>query len=257
MNLDVLIIQVLPHDIPLGIALFLIVLSFFTSALTAAVGIGGGLLMLAAMASVLPTPLVIPTHGAIQFGSNIGRATLMRRHVIWIYLWPFLIGSIIGAYAGARLFISLPVTLLQVILGLFILIIVWAPKLTPHKINRVGFFFVGVGASFSTMFIGATGPLVAVFLPPERFGKHGTVATHATFTAIQHLTKVIAFSTLGFAYWDWLPLLAVMIFMGFLGTNLGNHILNRLPQRAFAYSFKVILTLLAMNLLWEAARNLI
>lgn len=255
MTYDTLIDHILPQDVSAWVAIFLITLSFFTSALTAAIGLGGGLLMLAAMAAVLPTPLVIPTHGAVQFGSNIGRAAIMRRHVIWIYWWPFVMGTIIGAVIGARIFTSLPVTLLQTLLGLFIIVIVWAPKLTPRNVGKLGFLWVGIGASFSTMFLGATGPIVAAFLPPERFGKYGTVATHALFTTAQHLIKVIAFGALGFAFWDWLPLLAAMIFTGFIGTNVGNKVLDRLPQKVFAYSFKIILTVLAINLLWSAAQG--
>jgi len=255
MAYDALIDHVLPQDVSLWVALFLILLSFFTSALTAAIGLGGGLLMLAAMAAVLPTPLVIPTHGAVQFGSNIGRAAIMWRHVVWIYWWPFVIGTIIGAFIGAHIFTNLPITLIQIILGLFIIAIVWTPKLTPRSVGRIGFFWVGIGASFSTMFLGATGPVVAAFLPPARFGKHGTVATHAIFTTVQHLIKVIAFGALGFAFWDWLPLLAGMIFTGFIGTNVGNRALDRLPQKVFAYSFKIVLTLLAINLLWSAAQG--
>ena len=53
------------------------VLSFFTSAMTAAAGIGGGVVLLAIMATVYPPAVLIPVHGMVQLGSNGGRALLM------------------------------------------------------------------------------------------------------------------------------------------------------------------------------------
>ena len=51
----------------------------------------------------------------------------------------------------------------------------------------------------------------------------------------------------------WAPLLAAMIGAGFLGTMLGRRVLDRLPHEVFARIFKIVLTLLALRLLYAAA----
>ena len=59
-------------------AAILIAVSFFTSALTAAFGIGGGVAMLGALAGTVPPAVIIAVHGVVQVGSNLGRAIIQR-----------------------------------------------------------------------------------------------------------------------------------------------------------------------------------
>ena len=46
--------------------------SFAGSLITVAFGIGGGAMLLAVMATLVPPAALIPTHGVIQIGSNLG-----------------------------------------------------------------------------------------------------------------------------------------------------------------------------------------
>ena len=80
--------ELIPPELSMLSAVGLVVLSFLTSMLTAAVGIGGGLLMLTVMVSFLPPIIVLPVHGVIQLGSNGGRMAVMRQHVDW-RIWGF------------------------------------------------------------------------------------------------------------------------------------------------------------------------
>ena len=76
-------LTLLPPDLPPWLFLLFCSISFLTSALTAALGLGGGVALLAAMATVLPPVALIPVHGVIQLGSNVGRAVIQRSHVAW------------------------------------------------------------------------------------------------------------------------------------------------------------------------------
>ena len=246
-------VMLLPQDVSALAGIGLVALSLFTSALTAAAGIGGGLVLLGVMASFLPPIVVIPTHGVVQLGSNAGRAVLLRQHIDRGILLPFALGSVLGIVLGAKLFVALPTAVLEIVLGLFILACVWLPKLKASRIPDRGFTLVGIAGSFCTMFVGATGPFVASFITPERLARHAVVATHAACMTVQHTLKVAAFGYLGFAFLPWMPLLAAMIAAGFLGTMLGRRLLDRLPHHIFARAFKVILTVLALRLLFAAA----
>jgi uncharacterized membrane protein YfcA len=245
----------LPPGISALAAMGLVALSLFTSALTAAAGIGGGLVLLGVMASFLPPVVVIPIHGVVQLGSNAGRATLMREHIDRRILLPFSLGSVLGIAAGAKLFVALPTATLQIILGLFVLASVWLPKLRASHISNRGFALVGIVGSFCTMFVGATGPFVASFITPDRLPRHAVVATHAACMTLQHTLKVVAFGFLGFAFLPWASLLAVMVGAGFLGTMLGRRLLDRLPHQVFANVFKIILTVLALRMLYAAVSS--
>lgn len=238
-------------------ALGLIGLSFFASMIAAAIGLGGGVLMLAAMANVMPAAAIIPVHAVIQLGSNGGRSWLMRRDIDKRYLVPFCIGSLIGIALGSSLYVALPVDLIRLILGLFILQMVWLPLPFLEKLGQAGTTICGAIAAFLTMFIGATGPFVATIWKVNQIAKHATVATHAAAMIIQHGIKIIAFGVLGFAFGPWLLWIAVVIAAGFAGTVLGGKILNKTPDARFHLGFKWVLTALAISVLWQALRALL
>jgi uncharacterized membrane protein YfcA len=245
--------QLLPLELSLWTAVGLVVLSFFTSMLTAGAGIGVGVLMLSVMASVLPAIAVIPVHGVVQLGSNSGRAVLLRKSLNKQIFGYFTAGAILGALIGGQMYLNLPAVVLQAVLGIFILAIVWLPKPQRRAISAKAYSVVGLVSTFLTMFLGGTGPFVAAFLPPTQYGKQQTVATLACCMVVQHGFKILVFTVLGFSYAAWLPLLAAMIGAGFAGTLVGRAVLMKLPEKIFAIMFKTVLTLLGIRLLYHAA----
>ena len=44
-----------------------------------------------------------------------------------------------------------------------------------------------------------------------------------------------------------------MIVMSFLGTWIGKHAMDRIPERVFRTGFQILLTLLGLRLVWLAA----
>jgi len=240
-----------------GLALWqvgiLCAVSFLGSFVTAAMGLGGGGLVLATMALFLPPTVLIPLHGVVQFGSNIGRTALMLRSVLREIVPAFLAGTVLGALIGGNLVISLPLPVLQSVLAIFILYIAWAPKFAVASPNKKTFFGVGAVGAFLTMFVGATGPLVAGFVAAASKDRAQVVATHAMLMTIQHGLKIIAFGFLGFAFRPYLPLLAGLLLFGFGGTYTGKILLMRLPERIFRIGLKIVLTVIALRLLVAAA----
>jgi uncharacterized protein len=243
----------LPVNVSLTVFALLVAISFFTSALTAAFGIGGGVAMLGALAGTVPPSMIVAVHGVVQFGSNVGRAVLQRAHVLWRPTSQFTAGSVIGAALGAAVFVALPEKLLLGLLGVFILLMTWLPKPRIPGLETTGVFIGGIIATFVTIFVGATGPFVQALFLPMQLDKKVLVATHAACNVIQHGLKVLAFGYLGFNFADWLPLLVAMIASGFLGTWLGTRLLEKLPEETFKTILKWLLTVLALDLLRRAA----
>lgn len=227
-------------------------ISFLGSFITAALGLGGGMLMITTMALFLPPAALIPLHGVVQLGSNLGRTALLVRHVLYPIVPAFLAGTVLGAALGGQLVVSLPTPLLQAILAGFVLYATWAPKFQASAPGKRAFFAVGAVGTFATMFVGATGSLIAPFAAAcER--RQQVVATHAMLMTIQHGFKILAFGMLGFAFGPYVPLLAGLLAFGFAGTGVGRLVLDRLPERVFRIGLKAILTLLALRLLYGAA----
>jgi len=240
----------LPVGIEPWVAALLIVASAFTSALTAAFGIGGGIAMLALMGLFVPVASLIPVHGAVQLGSNTCRAWHQRAFVRMDIAAPFIAGSVVGAVLGVFLVIQLPDALLKLFLGGFILVLIWAKIPGIERLSKAGLAVASVAIALLSMIVGATGPLVAVlfarFLDNDR---KALIATSAVAMTTQHLLKIVVFGIAGFAFWQWLPLVAAMIVSGFVGTIYGTGVLERMPEETFRKWFRIGITVLALDLL--------
>lgn len=244
--------SLLPSDLSPHIALLLMACSALTSMVTAALGAGGGVMLLALMAMWIPSAAIIPVHGMIQLGSNAGRMAMTWRHIDWQVIAVFAPGVVLGALAGSLVLVSLPPWVWQVTIALFVLYLCWGPKLPPLAMGRGGILAASALTSFISLFVGATGPLVAAFIKQIHRERFTTVATFATAMTLQHLPKAVIFGFAGFVFRDWIVFLAAMIACGFAGTWLGLRLLGRLGNRTFHTAFNVLLTLLAARLLWLA-----
>ncbi len=250
-------VQFLPDGVPMWAAVVAVAAAFFSAALTAAFGIGGGLALLAVMSIVFPAPAVVPVHGVAQLGSNTGRFVLQMKDTVWpIVLW-FTAGGVLGALFGGRLAVELPVWALRAGVAIFILYTVWGPRPKGFLPGPITFFSTGAIGSFLTMFFGATGPIAATMLSAAKLGRLNLVATHASCMMAQHGLKILVFGALGFAYAPWVWLILAILAFGFLGTYLGTRMLRRMPEQLFRTGFKYVLTVIAAYLLLAAAAEVI
>lgn len=242
----------LPAALGPGQVLLLIALSGITSLITAALGIGGGVLLLALMATMLPVTALIPVHGLVQLGSNFNRALMTRQHIDWVRVCPFMLGALLGALVATLVLVQLPLTIIQLSVAGFILYLLWGPGFGKGELGRPGLAGMGALTTLVSMFVGATGPLVAAWVHRFNAGKFPTVATFAACMSVQHLLKLVVYSTLGFLFVEWLPLIIAMVAAGAAGTWLGLKLLDRMPPAWFRPLFRIIVTLLALRLIWQA-----
>ncbi|MBV1900999.1 MAG: sulfite exporter TauE/SafE family protein [Kordiimonadaceae bacterium] len=247
----------LPEAVGLVDVTVLAVASFFASMLSAAAGIGGGVALLAVMAQILPGLAIVPVHGAVQWGSNAGRVVLLRAHVNWQLVLYFLVGSVVGAFIGGQVVVSLPVAYIQLILGVFILYSTWGPKPKLERANEKVLLVCGLLSTILTMFVGATGPFVSVVLKRMNLGKFIQVATMSSCLVLQHSAKVVVFALLGFSFAPYVPLIVLLVAVGFVGTVIGRQLLDRISEALFTKILSVVLTLLAVRLLWFAGNQLL
>ncbi len=244
--------SILPPDVSPAFGLVIVLASFFTSALTAALGLGGGLAMLAILGLGLPSSSLLAVHGIVQLGSNASRVAIQRRFIAWpLVLWFFL-GSVVGVAIGTPVAAAIPEAIAKLALGLFILWSVYGARPKPDRMGRATFVAGGAITSIATMIVGATGPLVAGLLAARGLVKQPLVATHATCMVVQHGLKILAFGLIGFSYAQWAPLLAAMIAMGAIGSWVGTIALDKLPEAIFRRAFKITMTLLALQIVYGA-----
>ena len=247
----------LPPELVALDAVWLILTAGFTSLMTATLGIGGGVLLLVAMAQIVPIAALIPVHGLVQLGSNGNRALMTRQHIDWPLCGRFLLGALIGAGLASLVVVQLPLQVIQLAVAGFILWMVWGPKPAMRTLTPLRTLLAGSLTTFVSMFVGASGPLVAAFVHRHSHDKMQTVATFAAAMTGQHLLKGVVFSFIGFSFIDWLPLIGLMILSGMLGTWIGLNLLQKVSSIWFNRLFRIIVTVLALRLLWQALQPLI
>ena len=85
--------EFLPPNLSILAAFVLILVAFIGSAISAGLGIGGGITFLTVLASIAPAPAIIPIHGVVHLGSNVSRASVQRKYINWSITVYFVLGS--------------------------------------------------------------------------------------------------------------------------------------------------------------------
>lgn len=124
------------------------------------------------------------------------------------------------------------------------------------KLGKKYIFFGGVASSTMSVIFGASGPLVATLIKNMNFNPLKHVATHGSMMTFQHLFKSFAYFFIGFSFQQYLPLVTVMILVGFLGTYLGKLVLISKGQSYFKKILSIILFFGAIRLIYFGFQSL-
>jgi uncharacterized membrane protein YfcA len=242
-------------DLYFWVVLFVVAIG--TSIISGILGMAGGLLLLVALLVRLEPVVAIPIHGIVQLVSNGSRAWFLRREVRWgavlRFAWPLVPAGVLGIWVAR----SIPAAAGQIGIGLFVLFATLAPKKLslgagPERAKRalpLGGALVG----FFSIVVGATGPLLGPFVLALNLGSEATVATMAACQIFQHASKVLLFGVTGFSFTRFLLPTLCLCVAAVIGSAIGTRLLDRVPERAFRNVVRVMLSLLALELIVEGA----
>lgn len=243
-----------------AVSAFLIVTAFLTAALSGIFGMAGGLVLMGALAFVLPVSAAFVTHGILQLVANGWRAVLHRQHVAWRIIANYALAS--AAAAGVIALVSFAPSrpLLFLLLGL-VPMLVWLPRhwiqldaaKTPHALIS-GFLVTLVNLT-----AGVAGPLLDIFFVRTALTRHQIVATKAATQVFSHLAKILVYGTplLLAAQRGAMPPLwvfALAIPASMLGTIAGGWVLDRISDVDFKRWTAWIVTGIGLVYLGKAAQ---
>ena len=227
--------------------------AFVAAFIASTIGTAGGLVLLAVMAIWFPPAVLIPVHTVVMLGSSSSLAAMRWRYVLRGTLLPFALGAVVGALAGAQIFVTLPAVVLQGILGVSILALAWIPRFTRFGPERGRFAVLGFAMTFLGVFVSATGSLLAPFVAGATEDRRYMPPTLSFLMTVVHIAKLAAFGAVGLGVGAYLPLIGAMIAVAMLGNLVGSRTLDRVPERTFRIVFQVVLTALGFRLLWVTA----
>ena len=253
-----------------AVTAILIAAAFITSSISAVIGMGGGIILLGIMALIIPDGyIVIALHGIIQFISNLTRSYVFRYHIRKEIIRQYLPGAILGLSLSSLIILILihvlevesakeiKIDFLKPLIGIFILwfLFVRRPK---AKDKETHFFGVGMVSGLTTVFIGATGPLIAPFFLKGKLSKENIIANKAVCQAISHFGKIPLFIYLfQFNYFAEISILIPLIISVFIGTYFGKQILGFIPEKIFRLLFRGTLAIIAVKLVGDQIVSLL
>jgi uncharacterized membrane protein YfcA len=226
------------------------------------VGPTGGL-QLAAIAATLPAPIVIPMHALISGVSAAFRTWELRRSVDVAYVARFAIGSLAGSIVGITLLYVLTdvnSSALGVAVGLYLVATSVAGRFFPDRASQrlpsPSGIVTGAITGLLTIFVGASGPLAFALMERRFTQKERLVATNSGGLVIQHFSKVLLFALIGTTILQYPRIIAVLFVASWLGTQIGGHVLRRLPERTYRILAFLLVLIVGLYVLWISARSL-
>jgi uncharacterized protein len=245
---------------PVATAAILIVTAFLTATLSGIFGLAGGLVLMGALALVLPVSAAFVTHGILQLVSNGWRAILHREHVQWQIIGWYALASLIAACIVAALALAPSKPLLFLLLGL-VPMLVWLPKswITFDAAKPAHAFGSGLIVTGLNLSAGVSGPLLDIFFVRTPLTRHQIVATKAATQVFSHLAKIVVYGTpllatsAGKAAMPPLWVFALAIPVSMLGTAAGGIVLNRMNDVNFKRWTAWLVTAIGLVYLFKAA----
>lgn len=240
-------------------ALFILIVAFATSVLSGVFGMAGGLVLMGALAIVLPVQAAFVSHGLIQIVANGWRMILHRSHVRWGIVGYYALAS--AGVGAALLFVSFTPSkpLLFLLLGL-VPALAWLPKnVLPLDAARPAHALAsGVAVTGLNLTAGVAGPLLDIFFVRTALTRHQIVATKAATQVFSHLAKIVVFGApMLAADLEGMPpawLFALAIPLSIAGTIAGGRILARMSDAGFLKWTKWIVTAIGAAYLLQAAQ---
>lgn len=222
---------------------------FLTSILSGVMGMGGGLILMALYALVLPVNLAMSLHGFTQFFSN-GSRTLMHYKKVQPYLVvQYLVGGILAITILSMIKFSPSKRMVLIALGIvpfFSLL----PKISTYfditKDNRS--YLCGFIVSSAQLLVGASGSLLDIFYISSPLNRHTIIANKSITQTIGHIFKMIYYMIILGGFSEFIKFspytLAMIVVATVIGNYLGKLILKRMNEDSFRrYSKGIIFSM--------------
>jgi uncharacterized membrane protein YfcA len=229
--------------------LIIIAGSFVAAIFNAAFSAGGALIILAVTSTVLPVQAIVPIHSTLLIGSTLTRVMLFWEYIDWKIVIPFLIGALLGAFIGARIYIELPESIIALAIGGVMLIAIWLPSVSWRPRLRHPWAIVGfIHSLLSTLF--AYGAVMHAVILHTGLNRRQIVGTLGGCLSGMSIFKIVGYASFGFDYSPYFHVIAAAIAVSLIGTAIGKMIVDKLSEQKFRFIFRALITVTALRLLY-------
>lgn len=241
-----------------------------TSTLSGVLGMGGGVILMFTLLSVLDIQAAMILHGIVQLVANGSRAVTHRQHIWWHCIGWYALGSVVAVSCLATIK-WLPGHRTVYLAGGLIPLLQFLPikRLQLDITNRFQATVCGGMITVGQIAAGAAGPLLDAFFSQVDKGRHGIVATKSATQVLAHFIKTTYFAAIASGYWTSLDrftsqsaehdrmsfsifegtigsiLLLGSIVLAIVGTLFGSRILAKISDQKFSFASRCLLLVLS------------
>lgn len=227
------------------------VVAFIACAIASVAGFGTATMTIPFLAMIVGLKAAIPLIATFHGISGFWRLVQLRQSVNVRLMLLYGIPSVITAWLGARLFLTVSVEAIGLGVGIFL--ILWAiySFVTPGKTMPEKPWILVIGgciSGFTAGLIGLGGAIRGAFLISTKIKKEVFIATSSAIALITDISRVTTYVVQGSIEPQYYWYIPVFFVVGFLGSWVGvRQVLKRLPELVVKRVVYVVLVLVSIN----------
>ncbi len=229
-----------------------VALAFFASFISAVIGFGTALVVVALGAHILPIKQVISLAGVLFVTLTLSKAILFRHNVDWKLVILLSLSSFPFAFLGGALLEYVPAEILKRLLGVLVLayLILTTFELLPtFTLGRVGLSIGSALYGFLSGLLGSGNVVIAMMFRELNITKEAFVGAMAATAVLANIAKLLAYINAGMYTHEMKAPIISLVITGLIVVFLGRHIVRKITVYQFELGFKVVLAVSAVSLL--------
>jgi uncharacterized membrane protein YfcA len=219
------------------------------------VGFGGSTILMPVLALAFGPKEAVPIMAIAGVLANVSRVAVWWREVDWRAAAVYCMTGIPFAAFGARTLLALDPPIVEIVLGLFFLVMIPARRWLLNRgvsIGLPGLALAGAGVGYLSGLVASTGPLNTPFFLAYGLAKGAFVSTEALGSLGVFGTKTIVFRTFGALPTDTIARGLVVGSSMMAGALVAKRFLAHMEPRQFQLIMDCAMLVAGVTLLWSA-----
>lgn len=233
--------------------IFVLIAGLAAGTISGIIGTGASILLLPIVVLQFGPQQAIPIMAIASVMGNIGKSLAWWREINWRAFWAYSITGVPGAALGAKTLLVLPASVVEIMLGLFFLLMIPARRWMRARDFHLPIWQLAIAGGvigFLTGIVLSTGPLSIPAFAAVGLGKGALLSTEAVASLALMISKVATFQQLGALPW---PQIVQGLIVGasmMAGTFMGKYVVDRMSLKTFEFLLDAMLVIAGVTMLW-------